>query len=231
MIVEGAFYKLPELITRYEYTTLSGAPSIHEHTLHGSFAMCLLTELNSRNLQNPMQYIYLEEPYPKNKKLRSDVCIKIPPRLVQEIEPRLKFLGFRRTNYIEVKLFFEKKEVANQSKTGNVGKIINDLLRLKKFATDDVGRYLLIVFNRKKEDYLAFRAKYGERHYLNDLLTVGKQEISIDLSREPKSLIEEVKIDVKKSDFPIKIYTLAIETEKGREEKSEKYYFYLIKIK
>ena len=144
MIIEGAFYKLPELITRYEYTTLSGAPSIHEHTLHGSFAMCLLTELNSRNLQNPMQYIYLEEPYPKNKKLRSDVCIKIPPRLVQEIEPRLKFLGFRRTNYIEVKLFFEKKEVANQSKTGNVGKIINDLLRLSELATDDAGKYLLM---------------------------------------------------------------------------------------
>jgi len=58
MIIEGAFYKLPELLLE------SRTPEQqYESTLVSYLAMAVLLELNARNIQQPLSRIHIERPY------------------------------------------------------------------------------------------------------------------------------------------------------------------------
>jgi len=225
MIVEGAFFKLPELIVRYKYW--ANEKGVHEYTLHGSFVMALLTEINSRNMENPMRYILLEKPYPKGNGKRCDVYVRAP-KVFQDIEGHMNRLGFKRNNYIEIKFFYDYKE-RRHAKVTNAGKIINDLLRLKNYCGKDCGKYLLLTFNRSKKNYLPFRSRKGKREYLKKLFSPGKNKISIDLSSEVSSLRKEIDKPFRNYKHEFMVTTIAIETMQEKDEK-ENYSFYLIRV-
>jgi len=236
MIVEGAFYNLPETVTRIEYTKhekKDTSTHVHEAVLSGYFVMSLLNELNSRNIQNPMEKIVLEQPYPHHHKKRCDIYTKFGT-IFQGIDLQMEGLGYRTNNYIEVKFFFEKQPPSSGRKTANVGRILYDLFKLSiLLKNNNDGKYLLIVFNRNKEQYLAFNKRGGkEREYLRKLFTAGEQEIHIDLNREVQSVKKEVKIPKSKNKFDLKFHTLAIETnDEADNSNGQKFHFYLIRVK
>jgi hypothetical protein len=67
-----------------------------------------------------------------------------------------------------------------------------DLLRLKYYVKEG-GKYLLLVFNRKPEYYLAFtRGDSSERVYLRLLLEPGEHKVVIDLANEPKTVLNAI---------------------------------------
>jgi hypothetical protein len=99
-------------------------------------------------------------------------------------------------NWIEVKFFgaienLKKKEKIGH-KTDNVFEIINELLRLKFYTPLNNGRYFLIGFNRKPQDYLAFSKGRKERKYLKELFQMGEHKIKFNLTDEPKSFKEKI---------------------------------------
>jgi len=232
MIVEGAFFKLPELIFRYKYW--ASEKGVHEYTLHGSFVMALLSEINSRNIENPMRYIILEKPYPKGGGKRCDVYVEAP-KVFQDIEGHMDKLGFKRKNYIEIKFFYDYKK-RKHAKVTNAGKIINDLLRLKNYSKKDCGKYLLLTFNRSRENYLPSQRregnsqrKKGKREYLEKLFRPGRNEISINLQSEVSSLKKEIDEAFREDKYDFMVTTIPIETIQEKDEK-ENYSFYLIRV-
>jgi hypothetical protein len=113
------------------------------------------------------------------------------------------------------------------------------------------GRYLLLVFNRKPEHYLAFtREDSSERDYLNALLEPGEHRVMIDLAKEPETISNTIKRNFgqllgQKIEFNVLTYTIKPLPVKGlilladvpyrrsREEPTSTelaYYFYLIRI-
>jgi hypothetical protein len=79
-----------------------------------------------------------------------------------------------------------------QTKTDNVREIINELLRLRFYTPLNSGRYLLIGFNRKPQEYLAFSKRGEERGYLKKLLQMGEHKIEFNLTNEPKVFKEKI---------------------------------------
>ena len=96
MILEGAFYKLPEILLVY-----TSSRSQYEATLANHLAMALLLELNARNVQMPQSRIHIEQPYPVTKTgaaYRADLYVDL-----SEVSTSLRLpqYGFKDRNWIE----------------------------------------------------------------------------------------------------------------------------------
>src|SRR5689334_18627892 len=144
MILEGAFYKLPEILLstfkpRHQY----------EGTLAGHYAMALLVELNSRNIGSPQVRIHLEHPYDVEEKPfhRADVYIDLRGLFPTTLEP----YGTVEHNWVEAKYFVSLARSVKQNARKNVALITQDLMRLclntpePRTSTRDSARYLLVV--------------------------------------------------------------------------------------
>ncbi len=158
MILEGALYKLPELLLGHAFPRRQ-----YEATLSSHLAMAVLLELNARNISMPQSRIHVERPYPLEKPgpaYRADLYVDLDgvfPGLL------LPCYGVKPHNWIEVKWY---GGIARGSETqptvDNTGRMVQDLLRLcllveeKPSKTWGNGRYFLVVFNREPHAYLAF---------------------------------------------------------------------------
>jgi len=223
MIVEGAFYKLPDYFLSEDIPQLS-----YEGQLVSYFTLAIFLELQNRGIANPFLNIQLEKRYskvnPKAKNKSVDIFVNIPwlESLSSESKKALtaNYYHIFRENWVEVKFFGGieraeerekqggKKEV--ETTTENVGSILSDLLRLKSYLPLNCGKYFLVGFNRSPKKYLAFR----KRDYLKQLFKPGTHEIEFEVSKEPKSLKEKLSEDLRsKQKFKLKILTLAIEPE------------------
>ena len=127
MIVEGAFYKLPELLLGHD-----SPEGQYEATLASHLAMAVLLELNARNIPMPQRRIHVERPYPVEKTgpaARSDLYVDLdgvfPPG------PSLSHYGFHTHNWIECKFYARiGRSSSSITKVGNAGLIARDLLSL-----------------------------------------------------------------------------------------------------
>jgi hypothetical protein len=133
---------------------------LYEEQVSFIFAVAI-QELQNRGFSYLLPYIQFEKPYPieskRGKKPAVDIYFKIPKdKLPPEILHRWSESGVCEENWIEVKFFGgAERKGSSEPKTQNIGAVLADLLRLKYYVREG-GRYLLLVFNRKPEHYLAF---------------------------------------------------------------------------
>ena len=241
MVIEGAFYKLPDYFLSEETPQLS-----YEGQLISYFTLAIFLELQNRGIANPFLNIQLEKRYskvnPKAKNKWVDIFVDVPWLESSSSESKkaltANYYHIFRENWVEVKFFGGIERAEEREKRGgkkgaettteNVGSILGDLLRLKSYLPLNCGKYFLVGFNRSPKKYLAFR----KRDYLKQLFKPGTHEIEFDVSKEPKSLKEKLSEDLRsKQKFKLKILTLAIEPE-GVFSLPDRpcFWFYLIKI-
>ncbi|MEN6413437.1 MAG: hypothetical protein ABFC84_11895 [Veillonellales bacterium] len=188
MLIEGAFYKLPEILAASD-----DPQGIYEANIANLFAMGILLEFNARNVENALQNIQLEKRYEKSRNLRADVYVNLA-----KFSKNLYIYGIRPNNWIEAKYFGGlKRNKGNETKSENAGAIMYDIFRLCCLVPlslqkkDNMTRYVLNVFNNRPEKYLAYRRESRtERIWLSNLLHPGSNEIIFSLSQEPKTIKE-----------------------------------------
>lgn len=194
MIIEGAFLKLPELLLGKFYPKEQ-----YEATLNNYLAMAVLLELSARNIQLPMDRVHIERPYPQVGKSKSpgraDLYVDLTGIFAKGLYHSL--YGMKTENWIESKFFGGiGRQAGNQTKVENAAKIALDLLRLCLFVQEDRSahrdnaRYLVVVFNRDPDRYLAFHRRSpapGERKWLRILLQPGENHLHISAVQEPAS--------------------------------------------
>jgi hypothetical protein len=247
MLIESAFFKLSDY-----FQSIESPGELYESQVSFIFAVAIFQELQSRGFPFLLPYIQMNRSYPQQKQNRKvDVYLKIPKsKLPAEILHRWANSGVCEENWIEVKFFggAERKE-SGEPKTKNLGRVLEDLLRLK-FYVREGGKYLLLVFNRKPEYYLPF----SDRKYLPTLLKQGRDSVKIDFMKEPETVInsisedlkelvikkKEVEFDLQKYSIePLVVKGLIMPSDSGVVRKSKKggapviepiYYFYLLRI-
>lgn len=197
MILEGAFYKLPELLLGHAFPRQQ-----YEATLASHLAMAVLLELNARNIPMPQSRIHVERPYPLEKAgpaNRADLYVDLEGVLGGL---RLSHYGVKVHNWVEVKFYGGiGRGIGTEAKVQNAGRIAQDLLRLCLFVkelqskTRDNGRYFLVVFNREPSAYLAFQRRSQnkqDREWLHQLLSPGHHHLEISLQGEAATFTKTV---------------------------------------
>ncbi len=198
MLVEQAFYNLPEIMTGAGY-----AEQDVEAGVVASMSLALLQELNGRNVDNPISVIQAEKAYTKlAKSHRCDLFLKLHKKLYVGSKDFSEF-GFRYFNWIEAKFF------RHYSRTQNNVKLFADIMRLvvlpdplggkngtmvAESGKVRNGRYLLHVYRGDPTNLLSpSRTKTSKREWIGKLLQPGFQEITdFDLLREPKEYFKPI---------------------------------------
>ena len=128
MLIESAFFKLPEVLT-----SSFAHEDTYEGTLLSSFTACLVMELNGRNIPNPHEHLHTEKPYPTTaagqRRWRADLLDNLQG--ATRLDLRTALYGLRELNWIELKGFFEStRSSSTPPKTAHAGRIVRDLLRV-----------------------------------------------------------------------------------------------------
>ena len=251
MLIESAFFKLSDY-----FQSVESPSELYEEQVSFIFAVAIYQELQNRGFPYLLPYIQFEKPYPieskRGKKPTVDIYFRIPKdKLPLEILHRWSESGVCEENWVEVKFFGSaERSGSSKPKAQNVGVVLADLLRLKYYVREG-GRYLLLVFNRKPEYYLAFtRRGSSRRDYLNALLEPGEHRVMIDLAKEPKTVLNTISKHFEKplhQRIELNILTYAIKplpvkglilltnlplkrSREGFTSIEPAYYFYLIRI-
>jgi len=181
MIIEGAFFKIPESIQTIVKNNDYG--KLQEDTLRGIFYSALLQELNLRNAPSPGTLLILNKPYPKLKKKgpahTCDIFLNTHPVFGSEfIHDKW---GLESENYIEVKSYRGKPEAATTLRQ----QLIYTILKLILLPESPYfGRYLLIVSaGHNPNNYLgAIHSKCGE--WAKKLMELSGSKITLELPKE-----------------------------------------------
>ncbi len=197
MIIEGAFFKLPELLIS------SRTPGQqYESTLVSHLAMAVLLEFEARSVQQPMRRIHIERPYPTSSGIcppaRADLFVDLDGLIPDEKIPDFARYGIKPCNWLEAKLFARiGTRAGGETKVSNAGSMAFDLLRLCLYLPESGSgemhrnnRYFLSVFDRHPSEYLAFARQSSsapKREWLEALLCPGEQSVAIAFHEEPKS--------------------------------------------
>lgn len=195
MIVESAFYKLPELLLGHSYPREQ-----YESAITTQLALGLLSELNSRNVPQPTHRIQIERPYPSTpggaSPGRADLYVDLAGLYTHHLSHLYSLYGMKPDNWLEVKFFGGiGRATGEETTTENAAVILQDLLRLCLYVREERSadrtnaRYFLCVFNRVPQKYLALRrrgAGTSERSWIPSLLSQGpRRTIAIPLAEEP----------------------------------------------
>lgn len=197
MIIEGAFFKIPELLIQ------NRAPGDHyEGTLVSQLAMAVLLELNARNIPQALHRIHIERPYPsrdgERPPGRADLFVDLDGVFPSSLHDPFAEYGIRAHNWLEAKLFARiGQRSGTETKTSNAGAIALDLIRLCLFIPESTwgptrnARYLLLISDREPTQYVAFTRQTPNpprRDWLHALLAPGTHHSTITLKDEPRSL-------------------------------------------
>lgn len=185
----SAFHKLPEILA-----SDFSSHKYYEAHLANMYAMAVLLELNSNNINYPLSRIKIEASYTNTKKHNCDLYVEL---LQEGLNHPLHNYGINCHNWIEVKYFAGlARAAANKSKrtepkVSRVAEIINDIFRLCLYVKEeqgshrDNGRFILLVFSDDPSKYLSFkRINKSGRLWLKNLLSPGTKEVNIDLAKE-----------------------------------------------
>jgi hypothetical protein len=191
MLFEQAFMALPEFLTgtpfkRYQF----------EGTVVTAFAMAVLQELNSRNVQNPISLLRSEVEYPVDRAKRADLHIDL--QALGLTNDALRSYGYFDNNWLEAK--YCRLGPSGSPVTPPLAStflLLKDLIRLCCLVPDTItdgvhsasGRYLLHAYQREPGLYLVrARNQHGrrvQRGWIDSLLRSGKQEVRVeDLNME-----------------------------------------------
>lgn len=203
MIVESAFFNLPELLSQQR------AEVVSEETVRHHFAVALQLELASRQIERPYEFVTTEHPFPIQDsspyQRKADLRLRLRGVFGNPVENasqyRLKRYGVRDHIWIEVKALLGGSRTSAHPTTANAGHVLRDLIRLSLLPEEDIGdardpvsgcttngRYLLLVTDDMPNQFLALNRRSGTRRWLTDLVTEGESELAVDLENEPVSL-------------------------------------------
>lgn len=226
MIIEQAFYNLPEILVGAGY-----AKQEYEAGIVSAYSLALLQELNGRNVSLPISAIYAEKQFSaKFSGLRSDLHVDLYNRLFVGSTDYAEF-GFRLSNWIEAK-FFRTNPGGTPPSTQNLGKMIADILRLvalvpsecrkdeqaKEGEKSTTGRYLLHVYRGDPLWHLnptRKSPKSGQsktRGWVEPLMNPGFQEIAdFELAHEEKDVFKYLGAGMRNCTCSLKITNRTIE--------------------
>lgn len=211
MIIEGAFYKLPELLLGHPFPKWQ-----YEATLSNHLAMAVLLELNARNIPMPQSRIHVERPYPLEKAgpaNRADLFVDLGGVFTHGLW--LAQYGIKANNWIETKFYGGiGRTSGNEPKTKNTGELAQDLLRLcvlvkeERSAIRDNGRYMLVVFNREPGSYIAYQRQSQAgtvRMWLRDLLSPGRHDVKVTSEGEAATFVKHMGTGVTSGSLPLEL--------------------------
>jgi len=195
MIIESAFYNLPELLM-----IMGSDRDMYEATLINSFAMGVHSALNARNIDMPTKRIHAEKPYPElNDNItpgRADLFVDLSSIYGSSFH---QSYGMNQSNWIEAKYFGGLGRVKSaQGKTNNAGSILLDILRLSLLVKEarsknrENARYLLLLFNRHPEEYLSLKRNSCVKEWIIPMLKPGRGELDINVHEQPVSCIKTI---------------------------------------
>ncbi len=218
MIIESAFYKLPELLLEHRFPKKQ-----YEATLVNYFALAIHQELNARNVSSPTGRIHVDIPYDdfgSGSPGRADLYIDLNA-LYEGLHHHL--YGMKSNNWLEMKFFAGVgRQKGSQTTTENAAYIILDLLRLCLFVKEmrskgrDHGRYALLAFNRHPKEHLAFSRQSGtgdkrKRRWIESLLAPGFNEVRFELREEPTSFRKALTLPKESLEVSVRTNTCAIQ--------------------
>lgn len=192
MLIEAAFYKLPEILTsRFDHA------DTYEGTLLSSFVACVMMELNARNIPNAYEHVDTEKPYPSTppgeRRWRADLLLKLEGAV--NIDRRRELYGIRPLTWVELKGFFEStRSSSTPPKTLLAGSVLRDVLRVCLLPEELQGkirqnaRYILVVLANAPRESLPFGGPSRARAWLDSLFTEGESVAEVRLAEEPESL-------------------------------------------
>lgn len=192
MLIESAFYKLPELLATGSFGHDSSEPTVVHF-----MSLALHMEFDSRNIPRPFDHICPERPYPAlagaSQKLRADLYLDLHSAV--SLGPVTECYGVRQDNWIETKAYLRPVGLsAPPPKTKHVGKLVRDMMRLMLLLPEHQGkgrtngRYLLVVAANQPSSYLAFSG----RPWLRSLFAEGEAELEIDIGNEEKTFQQAI---------------------------------------
>jgi hypothetical protein len=182
MLIEQAFYNLPEILTGFGY-----AEKNYEAGIVSAYSLALLQELNGRNMNLPISAIYVEQPYFKpHGNHRCDLFIDLFRKLYVGSAEYSEF-GFRYYNWMEAKFFRSTKSVQK------VSSLVTDIFRLlvlpeplgkfrhtvKEGKPTYIARYMLHVYKGDPKTRLEWVRQDGsQRSWLDELMQPGFRTIA-----------------------------------------------------
>lgn len=232
MLIESSFYRVLEVLLSND-----DSQYLYEAGLVNLFSNSILLELNARNLDNPMRAIHLEKRYTfeNNNSWRCDLYLDFG----DSVSDSIRNYGCYRKNWIEAKYYGNlerKSEKTNPNRAKNIGKILNDFIRLgkqyemnEKVGNPPEGYYFLVVFRGKKEKYLAISSEEvrASREEFINMFNEGIHEISLNIEKEVDSVLKQIKLNIANR------YNLKLRTSifcPVNSESDHDYYGYLIQI-
>ena len=203
MLIESAFFKLLHIWTAQERIKLyklaklfeSHGRTFYEAQAASEFANLIMNELLSVGIHIPERFVIQNSSYPDNSHKRVDIKINF-----SEYFKASKMLSsyISRNNFIEVKLYGSiDSTIGGETKTENIGSILNDILRLELFTRSLAGgsreraKYMLVYFDDHPKKYVAYNKKGGGRREWIEKLLVSLSS-SGDISKQSKGEIPNI---------------------------------------
>jgi len=221
MIVHGSFYKLPEILMSYE-----DRDGVYESNIVHLLASSIVLELNSRNINNPLNYIQVEKRYKATENLRCDIFCDFSSIVNESF---LKPYSLTTKNWIEVKYYGSLNRASgSETKTDSVGKFLNDFYRLitRVQSTSYCTKFVLAIFNDNPQKYLAFTYQNKhEREWLFSIFETGATKSVVKLCNEPESVYKHIEDSGVKE---IELYTRTTKFEPHKEKLG--FWGYLIQV-
>jgi len=223
MIIENAFYKIPEVLMSYENINDG-----YEGNIVNLLMTAIVLEFNIRNIDTPLRLIRNEKIYPNQNSQRCDMFVNY---INMYDERFLNTYNVQISNYIEAKYFGGiNRNIGAEVKTYNSGAIIYDIYRLLQNTNTEDGKYFFVIFNDKPERYLALRRRTNngqvERIWLKDLLNDGVHNIAFNLDEEPQT-IRNLFGNIENGNIDFQAKTISI---KPNVNSIEGFWCYLIKV-
>jgi len=147
MLIEQAFFNLPEILVGSRYPTQD-----YEGGVVAAFSLAVLQELNGRNANNPISHLVAERMYQIERVAKvGDKRFRYQEKPFRDANERPRYLradlhislgglrigsaalaryGWRHSNWIEAKFFRGSHNVHSGTKPANGGLLAADLLRL-----------------------------------------------------------------------------------------------------
>lgn len=198
MLIEGAFWKLPEIFLREWFPD-----ERYEAGLTSAFAMGILLELSARNIDFPTDHVQLERRYTglqeDQPNWRVDLYATLPLPFSMSPKDRYYQYGVKPENWIESKLLIDRRGRANVPKVSSTASVMKDLIRLcilpeeERSSDRKNGRYLVLVCDDDPSSYLAGRRRDGsKREWLSKLLAPGVSQGEFVLADEGVTFREKL---------------------------------------
>jgi hypothetical protein len=193
MILEAAFFKIPEVLSTLAHDAKRGA--IYEDTVRGIYYTAILQELNLRNIKHPASKAILNRAYPIGQTGTTPLtCDVFADFSADYLTPHFNGpewgLGIR--NYVEIKYYAGDPGAGVQAREA----LLRDLFKVSLLVADaqDKG-YVLVAFHGSASPEAFLSAVQGRAGAWVRPLLKRSNSIAIDLTQETEMIRKRFGVD------------------------------------